>query len=314
MNPGKLLVGLLALLLSLPSWADSHADQPQAASKTKIVLLGTGMPMPDPNRKGQALAIVVNGTAYLVDFGPGLVRQASAAFGMGHKELEVSKLGIGFLTHLHSDHTVGLPDLLLSSWTLGRTAPFELYGPVGTKAMVEHIHEAWTEDIVIRTEGYQKTNKTGHYTNVTEIAPGVIYQDQNIKVTAIPVPHGDWKHAFGFRFDTPDRSIVISGDTAPSEALMAACNPCDVLIHEVYVRALAEQEDGTIDGIKWKEYFGTFHTSTDELGEMAAKVKPGLLLLTHHMLLGLATDEEMVAEIRDHYKGPLEIGVDLGVY
>lgn len=309
----RLAMSLAVTIIAWPAWAENTLP-PTPAAKSKIILLGSGHPLPDPTHQGPALAIVVNGSAYLVDFGPGVMRQTTGAVRAGNPELVPPKLKIGFLTHLHSDHTTGLPDLLLSSWMLGRAEPFELYGPIGTQAMVDNIHKAWVEDITIRTEGYQKSNTTGHRTNVHEIAPGVIYQDANVKVTAIPVPHGDWKYAYGFRFDTPDRVIVVSGDTAPSTALMDACNPCDVLIHEVYAREVAEQQNGSIDGINWKEYFSTFHTSTDELGKMAAKANPGLLLLTHHMALGLVSDEAMADEIREHFKGPVEVGVDLGVY
>jgi len=309
--------GITAILLLLYA-ALVAAETPVIAdgtTQTKVILLGTGNPAPDPDRQGPALAILVNGTAYLVDAGPGVMRQAAAAARNGYPELAPANLGRAFLTHLHSDHTLGLPDLLQTSWIMGRTVPFELYGPSGSQAMINNIDRAWIEDITIRTEGFQQANPTGHHTNVHEITPGVIYEDSNVKVTAIPVPHGDWEHAFGYRFETADRTIVISGDTAPSEELIAACNPCDLLIHEVYTRAVAAQENGEgLNGMNWREYFGSFHTSTDELGQMAAKAKPGLLLLTHHMQLGLTTNEEMIDEIRSHYSGPLQVGVDLGVY
>jgi len=317
----KQFSSLLALIaLATPA---THAEQSQQLGPatqtgplgTKVILLGTGHPDPNPDRQGPALAIVVNGSAYIVDAGPGVMRQTMATVRNGHPELIPPKLSIAFLTHLHSDHTLGLPDLIQTSWIMGRTAPFEIYGPPGTRAMVDHMHAAWIEDIKIRTEGFQKTNNTGHRSNVHEIAAGVIYQDDNIKVTAIPVPHGDWAHAYGFRFDTADRSIVISGDTAPSEAIAAACNPCDLLIHEVYTRALAAQPIGArIKGMNWKAYFSSFHTSTDELAELAAKTRPGLLLLTHYMMMNPGDEGDLVSEIRSHYSGPLAVGVDLGVY
>ena len=322
----QLLVLLLCSMTVFPALASEHSDtevkveadsQPtQHQNKgTQVVILGSGHPAPDPTRQGPALAILVNGSAYLVDAGTGVVRQATAAAKNGHPELRPPNLGRLFLTHLHSDHTLGLPDLLLSSWVFGRSEPFELYGPVGSTAMIDHIHSAWMEDITIRTTGFQKSNQTGHLTNVHEFSAGPIFEDDNVKVTAISVPHGDWQQAFGFRFETADRIIVISGDTSPSQAIIDACNPCDLLIHEVYTKEVGAQPDGVgIAGMNWQRYFSSFHTSTEELGKIANQAKPGLLLLTHHMQLGLTSDEEMVLQIREHYQGPLEIGVDLGVY
>ena len=139
-----------ALLLHTVSARGQEAQKP-AASKTKVVLLGTGNPGPDPDRSGPATAIVVNGTAYLVDFGPGVVRRARAAFDKGITALEPVKLRVAFVTHLHSDHTVGYPDLIFTPWTIGRPFPLEVYGPKGIKAMTEHILEAYRVDIETRT-------------------------------------------------------------------------------------------------------------------------------------------------------------------
>ena len=109
--------------------------EPQSAGKTHVVLLGTGNPAPDPDRSGPATAIVVNGTAYLIDLGPGVVRRASAAFlEEGIQALEPTKLRVVFITHLHSDHTVGYPDLIFTPWTIGRRVPLEVYGPKGLQA------------------------------------------------------------------------------------------------------------------------------------------------------------------------------------
>ena len=302
------------LSTTLPQESSYQPGQ-TSTETTKVIILGSGHPAPDPDRQGPALAILVNGSAYLVDAGTGIVRQATAAAKNGYPELRPPNLGRVFLTHLHSDHTLGLPDLLLSSWVFGRSAPFELHGPKGSAIMIENIHNAWMEDITIRTTGFQKANQTGHLTNVHEFSAGPIFEDDNIKVTAIAVPHGDWKQAYGFRFETADRIIVISGDTSPSEDIVDACNPCDLLIHEVYTREVGAQPDGQgIAGMNWQRYFSSFHTSTEELGKLATKANPGLLLLTHYMQLGLTSDEEMVSQIREHYDGPLQIGVDLGVY
>ena len=128
-----------AAILSVPLIAQQQ--QPVVpVSHTQVVLLGTGNPAADPDRSGPATAIVVNGTPYLVDFGPGVVRRAAAAVrDRGISSLEPANLHVVFATHLHSDHTVGFPDLIFSPWTLGRRVPLEVYGPKGIKAMADHL-------------------------------------------------------------------------------------------------------------------------------------------------------------------------------
>jgi ribonuclease Z len=134
---------IIVPMLLTASLAGGQQPQMAGASKTKIVLLGTGNPGPDPDRSGPATAIVVSGTAYLIDFGPGVVRRAAAAFlDKDIKELEPTKLRVAFVTHLHSDHTVGYPDLIFTPWTVGRRVPLEVYGPKGLRAMTEHLLEA----------------------------------------------------------------------------------------------------------------------------------------------------------------------------
>src|SRR5215470_11033520 len=180
-------------------------------TKTQVVVLGTGTPRPD-DRSGPAVAVVVNGSAYLVDFGPGVVRRATLAAREKHIDaLRPANLKIAFATHLHSDHTAGLSDLFLTPAVVGRGAPLELYGPPGLQDMARHIRAAYAKDIALRIEGLEQGDPKAYQINVHEIKPGVVYQDANVTVTAFPVPHGSWKFAYGYRFDTPDRSIVISG-------------------------------------------------------------------------------------------------------
>ena len=146
-----------------------------------------------------------------------------------------------------------------------------------------------------------------------EIAPGVVYDSAGVRVTAIPVLHGEWRHAFGFRVDTPDRSVVISGDTRPSEALLAAARGVDVLVHEVYpeVRVAPEQRPG---GELWPQYLRTYHTSDVELGRLAAAAGPRLLVLSHLVRMG-GTDAELVAGVRSGgFTGRVVVGHDLERY
>src|ERR1041385_4546870 len=225
---GRLGVGLSAVFALLFSIAASAQG---IATKTQIVMLGTGTPRPTPTRFGPATAIVVGDRAYIVDAGPGVVRRAAAAAEKGIPALDPVKITVAFLTHLHSDHTTGLPDLIFTPWVMNRPE-LTIYGPEGTEQMTQHILQAWSADIETRTKGMEKQKPL--VVHAYDAKPGVVYQDNRVKVTAFPVPHGEWKQAFGYRFDTPDRSIVISGDTSPSDSVVRACDGCDLLLHEMY--------------------------------------------------------------------------------
>lgn len=275
-----------------------------------VVMLGTGTPNPDPERSGPAVAVVVNGTSYMVDAGPGLVRRAAAASKRYDLDaLKARNLGIVFLTHLHSDHTAGLPDLIHTGWVMERTAPLRVYGPPGTRAMAKHLTEAWKEDIEVRTEGDQPHTRDGWKVEAHDILAGVVYQDSNVVVRAFAVSHSNWKHAFGYRFETRDRVIVISGDTRPSEAVAEACNGCDILLHEVY-----SAERFSAQPADWQKYHAGSHTSTRELAGIAQRARPGLLVLYHQLYWG-ASDEDLLREIRSAgYAGPVVAGRDLERY
>ena len=200
----------------------------KAERHTRIVLLGTGTPNADPDRSGPAVAIVVGGQSYLVDCGSGVVRRAAAAARQsGIKALAAPNLSRVFITHLHSDHTLGLADLIFTPWVLGREVPLEIYGPKGIRAMADHIVEAYRQDIAVRTGGLEPANEQGYKVSVHEIEAGTVYQDENVTVKALPVRHGSWPRAFGFRFETTDRTIVISGDTAPCSSLLAGAEGCE---------------------------------------------------------------------------------------
>jgi ribonuclease BN (tRNA processing enzyme) len=277
-------------------------------TRTQIVLLGTGTPVADPDRSGPCVAIVVDDEPYLVDAGPGLVRRASAAHQQGVAGLGMKNLKRLFLTHLHSDHTLGLPDLIYTPWILGREDPLEVYGPPGTQTLVDHIVVAYAEDTHLRIEGLEDGNRTGHKVIVHEIRPGDVYCDERVRVTAFPVQHGSWEHAYGFRFETPERTIVVSGDTVPVDALVEAARGCDVLIHEVY--SVAGWQKRPPDS---QRYHRAFHTSTRELAEIARQVQPGLLILYHQLFFGV-TEDELVQEMRSCYDGAFVSGDDLDVY
>lgn len=286
----------------------SAAAADNVTSHTQVVVLGTGNPNADPDRSGPAVAIVVNGAAYLVDCGPGVVRRAAAAEKAGISALNVKNLKTVFITHLHSDHTLGYPDLIFTPWVLDRAEPVTAYGPRGLKKMTGHIEKAWKKDVYVRTHGLEQANSTGYKVVVHEISPGVIYRDANVTVTAFAVKHGIWDQAFGYRFQTADRRIVISGDTAPTEAVVQACDGCDVLLHEVY-----NPNGEELKTPHWKEYFQTFHTSPQELGDIARRAHPKLLVLYHQVFEKL-TEDDLVEEMKKSYAGKFVSAKDLAVY
>ena len=300
----------------LPRSSDAQADH--AAAKTQVVLLGTGTPLPDPARAGPSVAIVVSGTAYIVDAGVGLVRRAAAA-AKTIDALRPVKLHIAFLTHLHADHTLGLPDLMVTPWIMGRTTPLELYGPPGTQAMATHILETYEVDRKIRAEGLEQSNPTGWRVNAHEIVPGVVFKDSNVTVTAFRVNHGS-VDAFGYEFVTPDRTIVLTGDTAPTDAIAEHCHGCDILIAEAYT-----QQSFDMVSPHWQRYRSAFHMSTHELGAIATKAKPKLLILFHRGNAGCdqlgteacrqaGSEARLLAEVRQAYAGRVVAGHDLDVY
>ena len=290
---------------------------PARAQQTQVVLLGTATPAIDPDRSGPATAIVVNDTPYLIDFGAGVVRRAkSALVDRGIAGLDPLKLRVVFVTHLHSDHTVGYPDLILTPWVMGRRVPLEVYGPSGIVHMTEHVLEAYREDFATRNKDRNLYTfgaaPEGHAVNAHEIKPGVVYKDANVTVTAFATKHT--MQSYGYRFDTPDRSIVISGDTNPSQATIDACNGCDVLIHEVLTHEwLAKRRD-------FQAYAAQFHTTTSQLTELAKQAKPGLLILHHASLKWRpAVDPERstaatLLKEMSGYPGRVVVGRDLDVY
>src|ERR1700676_5300857 len=175
---------ILTLLLVVSSLSPGQKLPAKAASHTQIVMLGTGTPRADPDRSGPATAIVVNETPYLVDAGPGIVRRAAAAYDKGIRGLAVPNLQTVFITHLHSDHTVGYPDLIFTTWVQGRHGPLKVYGPAGLEAMTKYIMLAWQVDIDVRTKGLEQRSAAGLAVEAHDVKPGLIYQDSNVKVTA----------------------------------------------------------------------------------------------------------------------------------
>lgn len=194
-----------------------------------------------------------------------------------------------------------------------RVKKLEVYGPPGLNRMTDNIVEAYSEDIKIRIEGLEKELPEVYKVSTHEIDRGIIYDSAGVKVSAFHVPHGNWKFSFGYRIDTPDKSIVISGDTAPSEELIESAKDCDILVHEVYAADKVKPEERP-GGEFWPQYCREFHTSDYELGIIAAKINPKLLILTHIIRMG-AKDEEIISNIRKGgYSGEIKIAGDLDVF
>jgi ribonuclease BN (tRNA processing enzyme) len=312
-----------------PAQQPTSIPDEKNTARTKVVLLGTGTPVPDPDHSGPATAIVLDDSCYLVDFGPGVVRRAKeAVLRRRIAALEPANLKVAFVTHLHSDHTAGYSDLILTGWTAGRRTPLAVYGPAGLQSMTEHILQAYRIDIETRTApgGDQRANTEGSKVRAHEIKPGVIYKDEKVTVRAFPTQHA--MESYGYRFDTPDRSIVISGDTSPTEETIKACNGCDVLIHEARAMEMFTKlpEDRRSFGSK-------NHTTSEQLAALATKAKPRLLIVYHAWISSwpsvapsgsqpvvLTTGEfhssadVLQKEIRSRYSGRFVIGQDLDVY
>lgn len=293
-----------ALCFGALSMAAMPAADAQTA-RTTVIVLGSGTPIPDPDRFGPAVAVVVDSVAYLFDAGIGVVRRAAAMAKQGVTALEAPRLSRLFLTHLHSDHTMGLNDLLFTPWIQGRKVPLDLYGPPGTSRLVRGIIDGNSEDIAERLASSGGPADGAYRATVHEISQGIVYRDERVTVRAFAVPHGGWKHAFGYRIDTPDRSIVISGDARANDAIEHECNGCDVLIHEVYSDAGLL----TVPPIR-QMYHAQAHTSSSQLGDIATRARPKLLVL-YHQLLFSATEAQLLAELRARFSGRVVSAKDL---
>ncbi len=290
--------------------------------KMQLVLLGTGTPNACPWASGPASAVVVGDRSYLVDFGPGVVRQAAKAYAAGCDALRPDRLQIAFCTHLHSDHTGGYSDLIFTPWVLERPTKLQVYGPKGLQHMTDHIHAAYAVDIDFRINGFEKANADGYLVDVHEISGGIVYQDDRVTVEAIPTQHGTLE-SYAYKFTSESGSIVISGDTAPLELLAEKAAGCDILLHEVeYTAGVSARLP------KWQKYHREVHTFSTDLAAIAQKAQPKLLVTYHriyHMDIHDNTknipreiarrDEAILRELRQAgYEGHMVHGYDLRVF
>lgn len=308
-----------AVIVSQRASAQSATQAPVAASRTRVIMLGTGTPVADPDRFGPAVVVLVDSTPYLFDMGVGVVRRWAAALRAGAAPLSPASLHTAFVTHLHTDHTLGYAELIFTSWTVADATvlqrrgeptttsvrpPLDVYGPPGLRAMTTHLVAAYAEDIAVRTgpEG-ELAGVAPPEVRAHEIEPGVVYRDARVTVTAFAVHHGTWAQAFGYRIQTPDKVIVLSGDAGPPSTVAAQCHGCDILLHEGGGVLTADAGD----------YFRRFHTTTEALAEIARAANPKLLVLYHQRPSTLAV-ERAYARLRELYPGPFIVGRDLDVF
>jgi len=303
----SVIAGLFALAVSASAWPQSPAD----GDDFLVTLLGTGSPPPVMNRFGPGVLVQAGGQTLLIDCGRGVTQRL---FQLGVKLGTANKL---FITHLHSDHIVGIPDLWLTGWLetpfAQRKGAFQVFGPAGTRNMMESLEKAYEWDIRTRIAD-QKLAKENVAVSVTEIKEGVVFDRDGVKVTAFEVDHGPLiKPAFGFRIDYGGRSAVVSGDTRFSENLIRYATGTDLLIHQV---AAVRPE---LLASPVFRFILDHHTKPDEAGVVFARTKPKLAVFYHFVLLGTAqvpamTEQEVVELARKNYSGPLLVGEDLMVF
>lgn len=275
---------------------------------TKVILLGTGTPTCVPDAYQSAAVVIVGTQPYLVDCGGGVIQRLSqAAEKFGLPQLAFPRLTRLFITHLHPDHTVGLPDFLIAPWVKGRIEPIEIYGPAKTKSIVEGLLQIYETGIAEHRDGLAPIS--GRIDpRVTHMQSGTIYQDERIRLDAFPVSHGGLE-SYGLKFFTPDGTIVFSGDTKPVPELIKQAAGCDLLIHEVYNAATLARRSA-----EWNAYYDQSHTSTHQLAEIARKARPNKLVTTHNIFFPPETRRSTLKEITDQYDGEVVIGSDLDIF
>jgi len=278
----------LALVAHPPTLTGQTAD-----TGFRVVLLGTGTPNPRPDRFGPSTLVQAGSERFVFDCGRSCTtRLWQLAIPTGTVKL--------FITHLHSDHTVGIPDLWLTGFLTNpygrRSGPFQVWGPAGTAAMMARLRQAYDADIQIRkpTDGFE--------IDANDFTEGVVYEANGARVTAFKVSHDD-VDAYGFRIDYQGHSVVLSGDTGPSEKFVAHARGADVVVHEV----------GMSSSAAGRETVGKLHSTPEQAGAEFTRIGPKLAVYSHFSLFGVPepTMDDVIAGTRKTYRGPLEVGVDL---
>ena len=265
-----------------------------------VLLLGTGFPRPDPNHAGAATAVIVGNHWFLVDAGRGATMRIAAT------QMKYEEMRAVFITHLHSDHIGGLPDLFATSWLFGRNEkPMELFGPAGIEKLASAMLQFYEADIHIRRDLTESKPAGGATFRVHVVKEGVVYKDDDVTVTAFLEDHRPVVPAFGYKFEAAGKTIVISGDTRPNANLVKYAKDADVLVQEAYLPEHFDKFDDREVAAKLKHY----HTSAEEAGQIARDANVKKLVITHVIPAG--EDETFRERIAKAYKGPVVIGKDL---
>lgn len=287
--------GFAAALLLL-----SIAAAVEAGDRFQITLLGTGTPRPVMDRFGPSILIEAGPEVLLFDAGRGCLQR------LEQSSVPYASLTGLFLTHLHSDHVVGLPDLWLSGWLVSRRQqPLEVWGPEGTVEMVARLREAYRFDLRIRVED-DKANPEGGRLIATDVDERVVLNRNGVKVTAFHVNHEPVKPALGYRIDYGEHAVVLSGDTRKSQNLIKHAKGVDVLVHEVAAASKSDIEQSALT-----RSVLAHHTTAGEAAEIFKEASPKLAVFSHIVLRGGATADEVMQETRGIYSGNLTMGEDL---
>ena len=328
--PARLLAPVFVLLATPPHYANAQTSSPDSivpdsarvelrtdpserelSEPTRVVVLGTGNPIPDARRFGPGIAVIHKGESYLFDVGSGVIQNATRArYRYDIPSLYPTQICCVFLTHLHSDHTLDYVELSFTMWwrRFNRVLAF---GPTGLKSMTEGMLAMMQPDIRVRESGSQPVNApvaSIYEPLVTEISEGVVFEKDDLVVEAFKVNHGDIRPAFGYRITTDDKSIVISGDTAFSETLIEKARGVDLLFHEAISDAgLLRTSEA------FQAYHKRSHTTATELARLARAARPGKLVVYHVLYYGLP-EQTVLDEIRRDYDGEVVLANDLDLF
>lgn len=289
----------LFVLISFGQIKVNKDNLPVNAPDIKVTLLGTGTPQPIMERFSASTLVQAGSETLLFDAGRGCLQRL--------QQINVSygKIDALFLTHLHSDHTVGLPDLWLTGWLISRrTIPLNVFGPSGTNEMMNYLRKAYSFDIKMRVEDDRRVEEGSKFL-VKEIQQGVVYEKNGVKVIAFLVNHGYVKPAFGYRVEYNGHSVVLSGDTKYSENLIRFAKGTDLLIHEVAI---------TPDTLsKSDPMYPVFahHTTVEEAAKVFNEVKPKLAAYSHIVKIYGRNEQELLRRTKANYSGRFVIGEDL---